>query len=532
MKHKILHIEDDAILAAVLKRALKEVHIEVIHAIDGASGLAALEEHQLDLVLLDMELPDIDGGKLLKKIRKHFSAEKLPVAILSGHINANAIKHVLQFGVIDVLRKPILGRLLAHKLERILTTQTQKRNDYNFEPSLKSKELEIHRLRFTQNHVQLPSAVCTNCFTILPYDALICLECRALQPEVGWTSLEKTEFLLLGKTIGRYLLERGLNKGVKTRVYRGLDLALQQRVAVKIIDVKPCDTFTIESIKHDLRTIATIESPNVTKIWDVIAVSKTSLAIVMEFAHGKSLQKIIASKGPCSPFAAFEIAQQVADALYSSHKQGILHQNIKPENIFIERSVSGKFFAKVIELGIAHIINDDYSEQFGISAFTAPEQILNPENVGIQTDIYGLAGLLYFMLTGEPPFRAVNILELLHEQLSAPILQINDSTVSNREHRTLINDLLKKAMATAPKDRFTSMLVFSEKLDKIQTVLNLTSFSSLSADLEEKQTIFQKRWLNKTMDPTDLLSLQNEENTRFAEDEWEDTSSSVITNHG
>ncbi len=209
---------------------------------------------------------------------------------------------------------------------------------------------------------------------------------------------------MVGKILAkRYELIEKIAEGGMARVYRGRDLLLKRTVAVKVLkDQMTGDAAFIRRFEREAQSAAALSHPHIVSIYDV-GEQDGIYFMVMEYVDGKNLKEYIRAKGRLPVHEAIRIARQIGEALEEAHKAGVVHRDIKPQNILFSRE--GK--VKVTDFGIA-IAGDGVTvtvgdEIIGSVQYIAPEQARG-ELAGKQSDLYSLGIVLYEMVTGKVPF--------------------------------------------------------------------------------------------------------------------------------
>jgi serine/threonine protein kinase/Tfp pilus assembly protein PilF len=253
------------------------------------------------------------------------------------------------------------------------------------------------------------SVKCPKCHHENPDDTIYCGKCATqLLPlkdiDVTETIEAPKEELTRGTTFaGRYEIIEELGKGGMGKVYRVEDTKLKQEVALKLI--KPeisSDKKTIERFRNELKTARMIAHKNVCRMFD-IGESKDSHFITMEFIRGEDLKSLIRKMGQLSAGQAVSIAKQVCDGLIEAHKLGVVHRDLKPQNIMIDRGGE----ARIMDFGIARSLEGrgitGAGVMIGTPDYMSPEQVEGKET-DQRSDIYSLGVILYEMVTGRVPF--------------------------------------------------------------------------------------------------------------------------------
>lgn len=256
----------------------------------------------------------------------------------------------------------------------------------------------------------------------------------------------------VGSAFGKYKLNRLLGQGGMGEVYEAYDTSKERTVALKILR---------EELSHDERfrtrfqreshAAATLEEPHVIPIYDWGEIGG-SLFIDMRLVRGQDLQEAI-KRGPLEPARAVAIIRDVASALDAAHARGLIHRDVKPQNILV---TSTEDFAYLIDFGIAENLGDTRltvaGSAIGSFAYMAPERFEERPTTSA-VDVYSLAAVLYEALTGEPPFRASGIEQLVAAHMSA---RPPRPTARNRLVPSAFDEVIARGMAKDPDDRYGS----------------------------------------------------------------------------
>ena len=267
--------------------------------------------------------------------------------------------------------------------------------------------------------------------------------------------------------VGRYALERELGRGGMGVVLLARDLSLDRLVALKLLPAMlAAQPVLRERFLREARTAAGLSHPHVVPIHSVEA-HDDIVFIAMAFVDGESLAERVRRVGPLSPREVARIMREVAWALAYAHGRGIVHRDIKPDNILIERG-SGR--AMVTDFGIARPSPSAATSKqltlegqlIGTAAFMSPEQGAG-EPVDGRSDLYALGGVGFFALTGRAPFEA-NTLEAI---LVARFTQAAPPVASARpDVPSALASAIDRCLAREPNDRFPSAEALAEALSE------------------------------------------------------------------
>jgi serine/threonine-protein kinase len=266
---------------------------------------------------------------------------------------------------------------------------------------------------------------------------------------------------------GRYRLLRCLGSGGFGAVFEAEEIDTSLRVAVKLLNrTALIDARMRERFLQEARMIAELSSPHIVRLYDY-ALSGQVPYLVMELLTGNNLAALL-QQGVLSARRTLHILAQVAAALGEAHSHGIVHRDIKPDNILLidpDKSQSGQSghfgksadFVKVIDFGVARLSGSATrpSDVLGTPAFIAPETLAN-ESVDGRCDLYALGILLWQMIIGELPFPAENQAVMMHSHLSAPRRRPSELFPHLRLHNYLPSQLellMVRLIARRPEER-------------------------------------------------------------------------------
>ena len=206
----------------------------------------------------------------------------------------------------------------------------------------------------------------------------------------------------------KYRLLELLGVGGMGAVYLCEHMYMKRLVALKVLPVeKLADPSALLRFYREARAVAALDHPNIVRAYDIDKFEQMHF-LVMEYVDGVSIQEVVARHGPLDPYRAANYVAQSAHGLHHAHQLGMVHRDIKPGNLLLERTG----FVKILDMGLARFFdqkNDNVTEKFdnncvlGTADYLAPEQAVS-NVVDIRADIYALGGTFYFMLTGQSPF--------------------------------------------------------------------------------------------------------------------------------
>jgi beta-lactam-binding protein with PASTA domain/predicted Ser/Thr protein kinase len=260
----------------------------------------------------------------------------------------------------------------------------------------------------------------------------------------------------------RYRLERKLGSGGMADVWLAEDQELGRRVAVKILHERYSnDEQFVERFRREATHAAGLSHPNIVSIYDR-GVAEGSYYIVMEYIEGRTLKELIVTRGPCPVPVAISYTRQILAALRYAHKNGIIHRDIKPHNVIVDRE--GR--VKVADFGIARAVASEMTE---VGSIVGTAQYLSPEQargapVDESSDLYSTGIVLYELLTGTVPFTGETPVEIAMKHLS----QTPDAPSTRRPDIPHDLDLVVlRALAKEPADRYRTAAELDRDLELV-----------------------------------------------------------------
>ncbi len=260
---------------------------------------------------------------------------------------------------------------------------------------------------------------------------------------------------------GRYRLDEMIGEGGMAVVYRGYDLLLGRVVAVKILREQfGSDQNFLLRFTREAQSAAKLSHPHIANVYDVGHDGDTHY-IVMEYVNGPNLKDLIRRQGPFTVEGAAFVLRQVAEALDAAHRHGLVHRDIKPQNILVDETGN----AKVVDFGIAKGLSDanltEAGTGMGTVHYVSPEQARGERATPV-SDIYSTGIVLYEMLTKELPFDADTPVGVAMQHVSAPPpspLEFNPSIPVE------VESIVMRALAKDPADRFPTATALANALD-------------------------------------------------------------------
>jgi len=227
--------------------------------------------------------------------------------------------------------------------------------------------------------------------------------------------------------LGKYELVRCLGSGGMGEVWEAHHPALKISVALKLLRIQ--NKVARGRFEAEARTTARLSHPNTVRIYDYGIVGEGLAYYVMEYVPGKNLRSLVATEGPLSARRAVNVARQIANALNEAHQLGLVHRDIKPENVILCSAGGQSDSVKIIDFGLVfQIATSNDSERFtspgtivGTPSYIAPEAAFGGDATPA-SDVYSLGCVLYFLLTGRPPFTGESPQDVLAAHVKDPVV--------------------------------------------------------------------------------------------------------------
>lgn len=297
---------------------------------------------------------------------------------------------------------------------------------------------------------------------------------------------------LIGQQLGIYQVQASLGQGGMAQVYKAYHPRLRREVAIKVILSEIADSAGFqERFEREAQMIASLEHPNIVNVYDFGEEGHLTY-LVMQYVGGGTLRDQLRGKRPLEPQRAIRYASQMALALHHAHQRGIVHRDVKPQNMLVSSTdpnhlllsdfgIAKLFYQKGEDPVLAEMPTRDVSSSaltsasqiIGTADYMAPEQV-NGTTVDARTDVYALGVVLYQMLVGDIPFHSTTIHGLLFQQLYTPPPPV-------RERNPLVPEALaritEKALAKSPDERFPSAEALARALEQADAhATHLNSF--------------------------------------------------------
>ncbi|MBI5490287.1 MAG: serine/threonine protein kinase [Deltaproteobacteria bacterium] len=297
---------------------------------------------------------------------------------------------------------------------------------------------------------------------------------------------------LVGKALeGKYQIIRIIGEGGMGVVFEARHLLLERKLAVKVLHADVAtDAGVVQRFHNEARVTAALGHPNIIEVTDMGILPSGAPFLVMEYLEGESLAHRIEQGGPLPVAEAVEVVVQVLDALSVVHEAGVVHRDLKPDNVFLATRAGaagrGKSAVKLLDFGISKLRERDgralnltrTGTTLGTPYYMAPEQAAGKKQVDHRLDLYAVGVILYESLTGKRPFDGDTYNAILAAILTEPVVP---PILHRKDLGQKLDRIIVRALSRNPQERFSSAEEFLRALEPFAP-------ASVSSRLSRSQT--------------------------------------------
>lgn len=480
----VLVVDDVEDNREVLRRRLAREGYAVECASNGREALSRIAAAPFDLVLLDVLMPEVDGYAVLEQLKSNPETRDIPVIMISALDDMPSVVRCIERGAEDFLPKPFDAVLLRARISACLEKKLlrDKEKEYLVDvhrvieaaiaveggqytagqlASIGKRDDELgHLARVFEGMVNQVKA----------REDRLREQIRELRGDIDVARKHTAEFAATidpgnlstgARFADRYEIVHVVGRGGMGTVYRAKDLELGQEVAIKTLRSEfLADDTILERFKSEIRLTYRITHKNVVRT-HYFGEWSGAYYLTMEFVEGITLRQLMDTRGRLGVPSTLAIGVQLADSLAVAHEQGVIHRDIKPQNLLLDADG----VLKVMDFGIARLSErtsqlTEVGLVVGTPAYMSPEQLL-ADQLDERSDLYSTGLVLYECLTGRLPFEARSTVALIGKILT----ETPPTPVAlNPEIPSALSSLIARLIAREPEDRVQSAQELSKQL--------------------------------------------------------------------
>lgn len=285
----------------------------------------------------------------------------------------------------------------------------------------------------------------------------------------------RQEAIVPGRQFGNYVLEGKLAESSMGAVFKAKHIMLRRAAAIKFLRVDRISAESIQQFETEVQVTSTLSHPSTISIFDYGKTSDDLFYYAMEYIDGCTLQQFVEADGPVPDGRVQRILLQICGSLSEAHAYGLIHRDIKPQNIVLSEGIGGEDRLTVLDFGLVSQATSSNIEKCGIKGtplYMSPECAAGQQQLDGRSDLYSVAALGYFLLTGKTVFHG-NILELLGHHINT-----EPTPASSRTANRISSDLEKLLLRTLSKDPAQRPQSALDMIHELTMCQDLTHWSS------------------------------------------------------
>ncbi|MEM9594130.1 MAG: ABC transporter substrate-binding protein [Acidobacteriota bacterium] len=303
--------------------------------------------------------------------------------------------------------------------------------------------------------------------------------------------------LMIGQVLkGSYRIEEQIGQGGMAAVFRGVQLPLERDVAIKVLlPTLQSTPSMIQRFFQEAKLLCQMTHPNVVRIIDFGNTEHGLVYMVMEYLSGTTLREKVPAGGLKAP-QAVRLMRQICDGIGAAHRSGLIHRDLKPDNIFVASAPGEHEQVKILDFGIARAVEGEGAQQtrltqtgliMGTPGYLAPEQISGGTETDLRSDIYALGAILFFMLTGRRPYDGDTPHAIFIQQLQEPLALDFGLLKDNGGFA----EVIRRSMHRDPEQRYQSAFDLVADLERASggPATSVLPRRSVPTDFEDAATV-------------------------------------------
>ena len=431
----ILVVDDQEDNRTVLERRLTRQGHTVECVSGGHAALSQLQHARFDLVLLDVLMPDLDGLAVLERIKADPTTRDIPVIMISALDDVASVVRCIERGAEDHLPKPFDPVILRARIGACLEKK-------------RLRDVELEYLREVGRVIEAANAVEAGTYVggglaevarrgdelgrlarvfdtmadhVRARETRLKEQVEALRREIAGATLSSRPVsqsdapsLPTGSLLAdRYEIHEEIGSGGMGMVYRALDRELNEQVAIKTLRAEMLrEPGLLDRFKSEIRLARHISNKHVVRTHD-IGERDGVYYLTMEYVEGITVRSLLDTRGRLAVAPTLAIASQLAQSLVAAHEQGVIHRDIKPQNLLLDANG----VLKVMDFGVARLRGvstgvTEVGQLVGTPQYMAPEQLLG-EDFDERVDLFAMGVVLFECLTGRLPFEGTNVMSII-----------------------------------------------------------------------------------------------------------------------
>ncbi|HEV2863376.1 MAG TPA: serine/threonine-protein kinase [Pyrinomonadaceae bacterium] len=305
---------------------------------------------------------------------------------------------------------------------------------------------------------------------------------------------------LLGQVLaGKYRIDEKIDEGGMGCVYRATHVLMEKVIAVKVLHpALAADEKIVARFTREAKAASRISHPHAINVTDFGESDNGVVYLVMEYLPGRTLKDVVRSGGPMTLQRVVEIVRQVAGALDTAHAEGVVHRDLKSDNIMLQEAADGSDWAKVLDFGIAKIQQTERSVHetdpgltapniiIGTPQYMSPEQCAQASDIDARSDIYSFGIILFEMFVGHVPFTGDSPTVIMMKHLQDPPPSVLDE---RKDLPAEVGRVVARALAKRPEDRFQKVGELYEALAQAAEGESAASLAAAAAAVETDRIV-------------------------------------------